>query len=390
MRRLLFPHLAVWVLVIAVLRITLVPAEVCPTVGADSIRQAIDRAVGWFERGLQSDGRYGYGYDRDVDQVSMDYNFVRHAGVTMSFYQLAEAGDQDALELADRGLAFITRNLLEHDDWLAFAPPGTDASIGSNALTIAALVHRRRATGDPTYGSLMRGLARFLVAQQLADGSILGLWSPRTGQPVPGFFPKFGTGEAFWALALMDSEFPGEGWGTSARATGRYLATERDDAEGYGVAFPDHWAAYGLAELGPAALGEPEVAYARLQVGYFGTWTRLESQSGQGGLRHLVRGPTASGAGLGTIGEGLGSYWRLSRSDPRLADLENDLAERLRCNAGRAVARQAGPTEAARYARPSLVEGAWFARGYSQMDDQQHVVSALLAALELIDEEGAD
>ena len=386
MRRLLFPHLVVWVLVIAVLRITLVPAEVCPSVDAGTVRQALDRAVAWFERGLQGDGLYLYGYDRDADAVSTDYNLVRHAGVIMAMYQLAEAGQPETLELGDRGLAFITENLLEHDDWLAFAPPDTNASIGANALTIAGLVHRRLATGDTGYDPLMRGLARFLVAQQLADGSILGVWSPRTEQPLPGFFAKFGAGEAFWALALMDRLFPNEGWETPARNAGRYLATERDDAEGYGVAFPDHWAAYGLAELGPAALGEPELAYARLQVGYFATWTRLESQSSRGSLRRLLRGPTASGAGLGTIGEGLGSYWRLSRSDPRLAGLETGLAERLRCNAGRIVTRQADSGEAARYARPSLVDGAWFARGYSQMDDQQHVVSALLAALELLDE----
>jgi hypothetical protein len=32
-----------------------------------------------------------------------------------------------------------------------------------------------------------------------------------------------------------------------------------------------------------------------------------------------------------------------------------------------------------------LQQGAWFYRGYTQMDDQQHVLSSLLAALTLME-----
>ncbi len=38
------------------------------------------------------DGRYVYEYDRDTDRIAPGYNIVRHAGVTMSLYQLARAG----------------------------------------------------------------------------------------------------------------------------------------------------------------------------------------------------------------------------------------------------------------------------------------------------------
>ncbi|MFQ5425651.1 MAG: hypothetical protein ACE5EV_01055 [Gaiellales bacterium] len=390
MRRLLFPHLVVWVLVIAVLRITLVPAEVCPRAGADEIRTAIDRAVAWLDRGIGPDGRYVYGYTRGDAEPSADYNVVRHAGVTMSLYRLAAAGQEGRLAVGDRALPFILDNLIRHDGWAAFAVAGGDASIGANALTVAALAHRRLATGDGRYDDLMRELSDFLVAQQLADGSMLGRWSQRTQEPVPGSFAKFGTGEAFWALGLMRRLFPDESWDEPARAVASYLATRRDDAEGYGTALPDHWAAYGLDEIRALGLTEEELTYARNQAGYFGTSTRFESQSGQGWLSHLTRGGDASGAGLGTIGEALGSYWRLSRSQPELGDLESALAERLRCNAGRAVARQADAADAASSRRPSLVEGAWFTDGYTQMDDQQHLISALLAALAVVDDGAAD
>jgi hypothetical protein len=74
----------------------------------------------------------------------------------------------------------------------------------------------------------------------------------------------------------------------------------------------------------------------------------------------------------------------LSRSDTRFADLESDIADRLRCLAGRLVERQATALESANDPHPQAVAGAWFTDGYAQMDDQQHAMSALIAARELL------
>jgi hypothetical protein len=370
-RRLLVPHLAVFVVAAATLRVAVVPAEVCPSVDAAAARGAIARAAAWLERGREPGARFTYGYDRDSGDVSRDYNITRHAGVMMSLYRL---GGEDAVATADHGLPFLLANLLRRDDWAAFAEPGEDAAIGASALATAALVHRRLATGDRAHDRLIRELARFLVSQQLADGRVLGSWSAATGRPVPGGYSKFGTGEALWALALVDRLFPHEGWASPARRLARYIATRRDDVEGYVLTFPDHWAAYGLAEL--RALGDPEIAYARRLAAAFGLMSRVESQSGGSGLRRLFRGEPASGAGLGTIGEGLGALRRLSVAEPRLGDLRDDLELRATCTAGRTVARQAA-------------DGAWYSEdGYTQMDDQQHPLSALQAALPVLEAGG--
>ncbi len=168
------------------------------------------------------------------------------------------------------------------------------------------------------------------------------------------------------------------------------MATRRDDVEGYVLTFPDHWSAYALAELGPDGLGEPEIAYARELAGIFGLNSRLESQSGQGGLNRIFRGEPASGAGLGTVTEGLAALWRLSVADPRLADLTDNLSARLRCTAGRAVERQIDPSRRRRPRARSLARGAWFTEdGYTQMDHQRHPLSGLLATLEVLDAESA-
>jgi hypothetical protein len=386
--RRLLAYAAVFALGALVLRVAVVPAEVCPPLTPEQARASIAEAAGWLERGVRPGGRYTYGYDRETDLVSGDYNITRHAGVMMSLYQLAgETGDARALTAADHGLSLVRGNLLHREGWIAFAEPDRDARLGASALLAAALAQRRIATGDDGEDELLQGLARFLAAMQQPDGSVLGTWSLETGEPVPREWSKFGTGQALWVFALMDRLFPGEQWGDRARRLARYVATRRDDVEDYFLTFPDHWAAYGLAELGPSGLGEPEIAYARRLAGTFGLNSRLEAQSDVGGLRRVMRGEPANGSGLGTITEGLAQLWRLSLEEPRLADLRDDLETRLRCTSGRTVERQVGAAEAEEARAPLLVRGAWFTEGgYTQMDHQQHPLSGLLATLPLLEE----
>jgi hypothetical protein len=374
-----------------VLRLAVVPPEVCPPADPAAVRAAVAEAAAWLERGVEPGGRYTYGYDRERDLVSGDYNITRHAGVMFGLYRLAgETGDATALAAADHGLELVRANLLGHGDWTAFAEDGQDARLGASGLLAIALVHRRLATGDESEDDLIRGLGRFLAAQQRPDGRVLGAWSRETQEPIPGEYATFGTGQALWTFALLDELFPDEGWDERARRLARYVATRRDDVEGYVLTWPDHWATYGLAELGPEKLDAAEIAYARNLAGIFGLNSRLESQSGQGGLNRIFRGEPASGAGLGTLTEGLAALWRLSVADPRLGDLTDDLAERLRCTAGRTVARQVGPVEAEDAPRPLLARGAWFMEdGYTQMDHQRHPLSGLLATLPVLEADEA-
>jgi hypothetical protein len=164
-------------------------------------------------------------------------------------------------------------------------------------------------------------------------------------------------------------------WEQPAHRVAAYIATRRDEVEGYAIRQADHWAAYGLAELAPAGLTDAEAAYARRQAGYFGFMIRLESQHAGGALDPIVE----SGASLGTMGEATAALWQLAGTDVRLADLRDDLGERTTCLAGILVGRQVGSAE------PNpLARGAWFEGGYTQMDDQQHASAALIGALEVL------
>ena len=377
-------HLALLGVGLVVFRVAVVPAEVCPVVTAAQAGRAVDEAADWLLRGLGGDGRYLYGYDRDADEVSPDYNGTRHAGVTMALYQYAAVGRPELVEAADRGLAFMLDRLLTEGDWQAWRSPGEEVELGANSLLVAALVMRRRATGDQGFDGLMQRVGRFLVAQQQSDGSMHAYWNPSTRRSVP-VQGKFATGEAAWALALLDGEFPGEGWASPALPTLDYLALHRDRDMGFLTRMPDHWAAYAMAELGPGRLDEVRSAYSRQLAGYFGIRLRFEAQRRGSGINLAVRWVPGTPAGVGTAGEGIAAIWRLAQVDQRLTDLVPNVEDRLACFAGMMVERQATAAEAARYPRPGMVQGAWFYRGYVQMDDVQHVMAGLLAALPVLE-----
>jgi hypothetical protein len=364
----LIGQVALWGILAVVLRVAVVPAENCPPVDAAAVERAADAGGDWLARGQRDDGRFLYGYLLDEDRVSSDYSTTRHAGVMAALYML---GRMDA---ADAGLGYVRRNLISHDDWTAFAPVGESVDVGANSLLVVALMHRREATGERRYDGLARRIGRFLVSQQQADGSILQYWQRYAERSLPGVFGKFSTGEAFYAMALLDRAFPAEDWGPPAHRVADYLATRRDEVEG-DFREPDHWAAYGLATLAPSGLTATEVEYARWLAGYFGYLIRYESQHQGSALNQL----SESGASLGTDGEAAAALWRLAGTEPRLADLRGRLGDRVSCNAGVLVERQVGPGDPNQLAR-----GAWFADGYTQMDDQQHAIAALLGAQEVL------
>ena len=129
----------------------------------------------------------------------------------------------------------------------------------------------------------------------------------------------------------------------------------------------------------------PGSALAERLAGYFGMRLRFEAGRTGEGLNLWVRWYPGPPAGVGTAGEGIGALHRLAVADAPLAHLRDNIEERLVCTAGFMVERQVTRAAAAGLPSPDLAGGAWFYRGYTQMDGQQHVVSALLAALPIVE-----
>ncbi len=390
MKRRLTVHLSVWIAAATVLRIVVIPAETCPPVTAEQVRTTIDEALGWIVDNVGDDGRYLYGYDLEADRVSPSYNAARHAGVTMSLYQAYEAlGDPAILAAADRGLSYMLDRITTHGGWAAWSEPEADLPVGANGLLLAGLALRRRATTEPVHDDLMRGVARFLVQQQEASGAIRSYWDRSAETPIPDTYGPFATGEAAWALVLTGVEFPDEEWLDAGLLTVDYIAAERDRAEGYLARLPDHWAAYALGDVPFEMLDADRVFLARRLAGYFGMRLRFEAQRTGEGINLWVRWYPGPPAGVGTAGEGIAALHHLAVADVGLADLRENIEERMVCLAGYMTERQVSAADAAELPRPELARGAWFYRGYTQMDGQQHVLSALFGALRVLEGETA-
>ena len=374
---------ALWAGGFAVLRVSFLAPESCPSPGPVALEAAAVAAGRWLANG-EHDGIYVYEYDRADDTESAGYNIVRHAGVTMSLYQLAREGHDEFIPAADAGLAEMLDHVVPAGRGVAYVDQdATAARLGASALMAASLAQRREATGDGRYDEEMKALGRFMVGQMTTGGQMLQTFDLRTGMPVPGETSRYSTGEAAWAFALLHNLFPTEGWDVPARQVLDYLATRRDQLEDLPYRpWADQWAAYTLAELAPSGLDEQHLTYARALAERFGMLVRTESQKGSWPVAFVD--PRARGGGVGVWVEGLGSLARVAAAEPELADLREPLAARLACGGGILEERQEDASDAAGWPDPARVDGAWFRDDVTRMDDQQHALSGLLAAAGLL------
>jgi hypothetical protein len=374
--------LLAWAVAIVVVRAVLLQPEQCDAPSVEALREAADETVAWAVRTQRDDGRWIYRYDAEDDRDLGVYELVRHSGLVMSLYQAQRDGYDEAGEAADRGLAYARTTIVRAGDGRAVGGGGDRISLGATALLLAGLTERREATGDDAHDALMADLGAFLASQVEPNGAVAAYYDTQTEAPVPDTYSPFFTGEAFWALARMHLEFPDGGWDEPARRIARYLATERDDAEDRFPDIPDHWASYGFAEMtrwpgeeGGAALDEDMRDYARHIAELESMQVRWDSTRTNSTWSRITRGAQALGAGVGTIGEALTMLWRT----PELGT--PSVHERASCAVAVIVDRQIDADEAQGYPNPDLVRGTWLTGTVTQIDDQQHSLSAILNLL---------
>jgi hypothetical protein len=379
-----------WVLVLGGLRAFVVQAEHCGDPTQAELHDAAALAVDWLVRNQRDTGQWMYRYDRDADAELPGYNLPRHAGVTMSLEQAAGAGlpmSEAAAAAADRGIDWALDNVYEGPGWLAFASGnGEQFGTGATGLLTAALVLRRERTHDDRYDDVMQRFGAFMTAMTTDRGQVYGYYDRTRETPVAESWSRYFTGEIFWALAMLHRVFPDAGYDEPATRIAHYIATERRQAEGYQPDLPDHWAAYGFATMTTWldwTMAAEYLPYARRQMGIFSTEIRYESQRTNSAFSHLTRGRQTVGSGLGTIGEALSNWATVAMATPALADRRTAIVDRTRCVGGAAIKRQVTPSEVSADDDPSAVVGAWFQFDVTRMDDQQHLLSALLGAARL-------
>ena len=74
--------------------------QFCPAIDPEGALAAARLAATWIENNQRADGTYVYEYRLEDNADLGGYNVVRHAGVTMSLFQLAAGGDLSVLPAA--------------------------------------------------------------------------------------------------------------------------------------------------------------------------------------------------------------------------------------------------------------------------------------------------
>lgn len=380
--------------------------EVCANTSSDERRAAITEGVGWIARTQQADGKFLYRYDAATDRVVPGYVWIRHAGTMMALAQVVTAGldeNGEARRSFDRALDAAQSEIVrvEIDDEIrAGLGEGSYVSTGGTALLLLALTE-----GDVDDPELVQALGRHLDAS-VAPGprgtSIVLESADRDLRFEPESVGRFTTGEVAYALARLERIQPGRGWGDAVPSILDYLALYKADREGFVPDMADHWAAYAMGEMTkwspeswasivgsrPGEFDDVHVAWAEKQMGMSSVMVRYESQRTNRGLDRWLRGRTSVGSAIGTHGESLGGWYDVALAVDDLGGRRAGLQDRLRCNAGVITARQIDTERADAYPDPDSVRGSWLWFETTQVDDQQHAVSALVAAERILDAGG--
>jgi hypothetical protein len=386
--------IAVWAVgvlaVFGVGRAVVAMPQHCGTGEAAEWRAAAEAAVGWFATNQQADGTFTYRYDAETGAEPDEYNWVRHAGVLLSLEQAETAGVATAAPVADRARARVFQNITRAGD-VAALRNGAEPTAGGTALLVAALAERHEHRADTTDDELLRALGRYLVAQVQPGGQVDEYSDPATLAPERGTPSIFTTSEVAFALARMERLFPGEGFGEPVRTITHYVSTRRALDAGVVPDLGDHWMAYAMSEIvrwpdpQAARLTGEELAWGRKQMGIVGVMTRFESQRTQGWQDEVRRGGVSIGSAVGTHGEALNGWVLVAGIEPALRPQLANVVSTAQCNAGLLAERQVTPEEAAEAPDPEKAQGAWLWEGVTQMDDQQHALSALVMATDRVD-----
>jgi hypothetical protein len=177
------------------------PVTNAETLTASVVRTALGDAARYLARGIQADGRFRYLVDAPTNRTLPGYDWPRHAGATFFLAQAASLLQEPDLAMGCLRAAALMRDTAVTtcgDERCIGAGPRIE--LGSSALALVAFAEIARSGLDPTYGPLVADLARFLRAQQRADGEFMHEYDPVARRPIDVQYMYY-SGEATLALA---------------------------------------------------------------------------------------------------------------------------------------------------------------------------------------------
>jgi hypothetical protein len=332
----------------------------------------------------RADGSFYYSYDPIADRVTRrSYNILRHAGTTISLFELFNATrDRQYLAAARMGVKFLKsrfRSTGDKGNRLYVLDNDRKAKLGANGLSLIALSSLFEHEPQAAERESARHLANQILAMQHRNGSFTSYHRIRGDEP-DGSVSLYYPGEAILGLMRLYKLTPERRLIQAARRGADYLV---DSQTRGGVLPPDAWLMQALEELYKIGRERKyaEHAIALAEAMMADQYTDSDPVGYTGGFRPGP--PRATPAA--SRSEGMLAAYRIAilAGDARASKI----AAALKASARFQVSQQFGESNSFFLSKPTRALGG-FRAGITSMririDFVQHNISSLLGAAQTL------
>jgi hypothetical protein len=239
------------------------PAEA----NVDNLLAAVRSGAEYLSRVLGPTGRYVYMYRAASDRDDTSYGWLRHAGST---YALLEAYGElhvpSYVEKAELALSYLEAHLVSdagsQGKYIVDTNDEEQQKTGGAGLSLIAFAKHAAVTGKMEKLETMRALARFILAQQYADGHFRANVDlddeARKAKREPIYYP----GEAMLGLLRLYALDPQQAYLDAVRKGADWVVHVRDASVSVDNQEHDHWMEYVLNELYRRTKDDAYLAFA--------------------------------------------------------------------------------------------------------------------------------
>ncbi len=226
-------------------------AEVAP----QGLLAAVKLGAEYLVRMLSPAGRYTYMYHPSDERADSSYGWLRHSGATYALLEaFEEFGEPRYAEKAALALHYLGSHLktdaASRGSYVIDTTDEEQQKAGGAGLALLAYAKYAAVTGSRADLETMRSLARFIVAEQYADGHF------RSNDDIehePGKTlkrePIYYQGEAILALVRLYAIDPQPSYLDAARRGADWVVHVRDRFVSEDSQEHDHWASYAFNDL---------------------------------------------------------------------------------------------------------------------------------------------
>ena len=225
-----------------------------PPATIELLLSAVRRGADYLCRVLNDQGKYVYMYHPTEDRGDGSYGWLRHAGATYALLEAYEEfGTPLYLEKAERALASLSGHLVDASDsqgkYVIDTNDEEQQKTGGAGLALIAFAKHAAVTGKRNDLETMRALARFIIAEQFADGHFRDNADLESDGKKRKREPVYYQGEAALGLLRLYAVDPQPSYLDAARKAADFVVKVRDVDVSQDNQEHDHWITYVFNDL---------------------------------------------------------------------------------------------------------------------------------------------